>query len=139
MPKTKDVKTRQVTVFFNVGEDALHEGLYTKLETAAKAVALPLPEFLMLCANWGFEEAKAKAQERYDKIRSLGMEAWGPQAPAPADDTATKPADGGNIIEKCKHPGTCKDCQGDVAAGTRIRHFPDGSIRCKACEAKAAA
>ena len=131
MPKTKDVKTRQVTVFFNVGEDPLHKGLYTKLETAAKAVALPLPEFVMLCANWGFDEAKARAQERYDKIRSLGMEAWGPQAPAPAD--------GSKWLDPTKHTGKCRTCRNSIPPGSRALYFEDKSMQCEACHQKAAA
>ena len=88
----------------------------------------------------GAKEAEARAKSRYLALRNIddGLfdepAAADPPAP-PANDLAV---DAGKVIPKYQHPGVCKDCHRDVAAGEKIRHFADTTIRCEKCDSKAA-
>ena len=138
---TEPPKTRQITLQFDM-EIPEHVHLYESLDQGRKEVGLSIAQLAILCTNWGFNVGKAKALEQYESIKNLGRTAWGePAAPLAALETALPetPADPGKIIAKCAHPGTCKDCQGGVDTGSKIRHFKDGTIRCADCEVKAAA
>jgi hypothetical protein len=138
MPKQVDVKTRQITLKFDVQDNPQHQELYAKLDEACKAVALTLPDFALLCAHWGFEAANAKAAERYARIKAIGNLAWGE-----ADETPVKveaKAAPGKRLPATKGASTCKDCAAAIPAGTPAWWYQDDkTMQCEACHAKAAA
>ena len=78
MPRNKenDPKTRQVTLQFQVQEDARHKALFDALKAKAEAVNLGLSDFALLCVRWGFETAGAKAQAHYDRLKAMRNATW---------------------------------------------------------------
>ena len=148
MPKAKaEIKTRQVTVKFDVQDNPQHAALHTKLEEACKAVAMSMPDFVLLCAHWGFEAAHAKAAAQYAKVKELGNEAWAldrpaappaPSPPAPADNEV--PAGEGKRLPATKGPSVCKTCGDGIPVGEVGWWWKIGNLmQCEKCHSKEAA
>ena len=138
---TADKTKYQITVTFDTN-DAREKAAWAWVEKTCKAFAIRPTQLAKSAIAHGAKEAEARAKKRYLALRNIddGLfdepAAADPPAP-PANDLAAA-VDAGKVIPKCQHPGVCKECHRDVAAGEKIRHFADTTIRCDKCEAKAA-
>ena len=99
MPRNKenDPKTRQVTLQFQVQEDARHKALFDALKAKAEAVNLGLSDFALLCVRWGFETAGAKAQAHYDRLKAMRNATWDDDDPPAVPLETQAPAPEGKV------------------------------------------